>query len=65
MFKGSVAPNAAFMFVYNYNALDAATRADKCIKCGLCNKNCPQGLDIPKLLADVHSEVQKVEQGMK
>ncbi len=62
MYKGSTAPNAGFMFVYNYNALEESTRADKCIKCGLCNKNCPQNLDIPKLLDEVkkaHAEAEK------
>ena len=37
---------------------------DKCIKCGLCNKNCPQGLDIPKLLAEVEKTVKEVEKKM-
>ena len=64
MCKGSSAQNAAFMFVYNYNALDESTRADKCIKCGLCNKNCPQSLDIPKLLAEVDKKVKEVEKSM-
>lgn len=61
MYKGSTAANASFMFVYNYNALEESTRADKCIKCGLCNKNCPQSLDIPKLLAEVEAKVKEVE----
>ncbi len=64
MYKGSSAKNASFMFVYNYNALEESTRADKCIKCGLCNKNCPQGLDIPKLLAEVEKTVKEVEKKM-
>lgn len=64
MYKGNSAPNAGFMFVYNYNALEESTRADKCIKCGLCNKNCPQSLDIPKLLADVEKTHKEAEQRM-
>ena len=64
LYKASAQPNAAFMFVTNYNALKEEERADKCIHCGLCNKNCPQGLDIPKLLADVLAKVKEVEQGM-
>ena len=40
MYKGSTAANASFMFVYNYNALEESTRADKCIKCGLCGWGC-------------------------
>ena len=65
MYKSSDAPNADFMFVYNYNALEESSRADKCIKCGLCNKNCPQALDIPSLLAQVDKKVKEVEKSMK
>ncbi len=64
LYKASAQPNAEFMFVTNYNALKEEERADKCIHCGLCNKNCPQGLDIPKLLADVLAKVKEVEQRM-
>ena len=64
LYKASAQPNAEFMFVTNYDALKEEERADKCIHCGLCNKNCPQGLDIPKLLADVLAKVKEVEQGM-
>ena len=64
MYKGSSAPNAAFMFVYNYNALKEDQRADKCIDCGLCVKNCPQDLPIPKLLKEVDKAVKEVEKGM-
>lgn len=61
MYKGSSAPNAAFMFVYNYNALDESQKADKCIKCALCNKNCPQSLHIPELLAQVEKRLKKLK----
>ena len=64
MYKGSTAANAAFMFVYNYNALKEEQRADKCIECGLCIKNCPQDLQIPKLLKEVDKTVKEVEKGM-
>ncbi len=64
MYKGSSAPNASFMFVYNYNALKEDQRADKCIDCGLCVKNCPQDLPIPKLLKEVDKAVKEVEKGM-
>ena len=64
MYKGSTAANAAFMFVYNYNALKEEQRADKCIECGLCVKNCPQDLQIPKLLKEVDKTVKEVEKGM-
>ncbi|MGN0005503.1 MAG: 4Fe-4S binding protein [Candidatus Gastranaerophilaceae bacterium] len=49
------------MFAYNYKALDESTRADKCIDCKLCIKNCPQNLDIPELLKVVQKEVENVE----
>lgn len=64
MYKSSTQANRNFMFVYNYNALEESTRADKCIECGLCSRNCPQGLDIPKLLKEVQKEVENVEKKM-
>ena len=64
MYKSSTQANRNFMFVYNYNALDESSRADKCINCGLCNKNCPQALDIPKLLKEIDKKVKEVEKSM-
>ncbi len=58
VYKGSKQKNRNFMFVYNYNALDESTKADKCIDCGLCSKNCPQNLSIPKLLKEVEKELE-------
>ena len=52
------------MFVYNYKALKESEKADKCIDCKLCNKNCPQNLDIPELLKTVAKEVKEAEKGM-
>lgn len=49
-----------FMFGVNYNALKDNEKADKCINCHLCSKNCPQGLDIPALLKKVESTVERV-----
>ena len=49
-----------FMLNINYNALKEDERADKCINCHLCSKNCPQGLDIPALLKKVDETVQEV-----
>ncbi len=61
LYKSSNQPSKSFMFLYNYNALEDSTKADKCIDCKLCNKNCPQGLDIPKLLKEVLAEIKKVD----
>lgn len=49
-----------FMFGVNYTALKENERADKCINCHLCSKNCPQGLDIPALLKKVDATVKEV-----
>ncbi|MCD7878912.1 MAG: aldo/keto reductase [Candidatus Gastranaerophilales bacterium] len=54
-----------YTLLNSYNALDEAERADKCINCGLCSKNCPQNLDIPKLLKEVDTTFKKIEQEMK
>jgi len=64
IYKGSTLKTKDFMFVYNYKALDDATRADKCIDCKLCTKNCPQNLDIPKLLKEVQKTEEQVEKSM-
>ncbi len=61
IYKSSSLPTKSFMFVYNYNALNEDERADKCIDCKLCTKNCPQGLDIPELLKKVEMEVKKAD----
>ncbi len=50
-----------FMFKVNYEALKESERADKCINCNLCSKNCPQGLNIPALLKRVESAVARAE----
>lgn len=45
-------------FEFYYNSIAEEERADKCIKCNLCKKNCPQSLDIPALLEMVAAEVK-------
>ncbi len=47
------------MFKIYYETLAENEKADKCIKCNLCNRNCPQSLDIPTLLAKVDEEYKK------
>ena len=44
-----------------YETLDESERPDKCIKCNLCTKNCPQNLKIPELLAKVKDEYDKLK----
>ena len=45
--------NESSFFAMYYSTIDENQRPDKCIKCNLCNTNCPQGLNIPKLLSKV------------
>ena len=53
-----VTHNRHFFNIY-YETLANEERPENCIKCGLCNKNCPQSLDIPNLLANVSKEYNK------
>ncbi|MCR5262015.1 MAG: aldo/keto reductase [Candidatus Gastranaerophilales bacterium] len=45
-----------FFLIY-YNSLAESEKASNCIKCGVCNSNCPQSLNIPELLAKINEEV--------
>ena len=54
---------SAFHLKIYYETLSETEKADKCIKCGLCTKNCPQNLQIPELLATVEKEYEKAKQG--
>lgn len=49
------------LFKIYYESLAEEEKADKCIKCNLCNKNCPQSLDIPNLLTKIDEEYNKVK----
>ena len=51
------------IFSMYYSTLGESEKPDKCIKCGLCNKNCPQSLDIPNLLSKVESAYKEVTKG--
>ena len=42
------------LFILGYDGLNANARADRCIDCHLCSNNCPQKLNIPELLKEVH-----------
>lgn len=46
---------------FNYNVVHTAPgrKASDCIKCGKCEKVCPQHLPIRKLLEDVAKEFEK------
>ena len=49
------------MFTIYYDTLAEEEKAQNCIKCGLCNKNCPQSLDIPKLLEKISQEYEEIK----
>ena len=53
--------NSAFHLKIYYETLSDSEKANNCIKCGLCNKNCPQNLPIPDLLAQVQKEYEKAK----
>lgn len=48
-------------FTMYYDTLSESEQPDACIKCGLCNKNCPQNLDIPALLTKIADEYKKIK----
>ena len=47
---------------HDYNEIHTrpGSRASDCVKCGKCEKVCPQHLPIRKLLEDVAKEFEKV-----
>ncbi|MCL1972147.1 MAG: aldo/keto reductase [Endomicrobia bacterium] len=47
-------------FLKRYDSLKDREKADRCIKCNLCNENCPQLLDIPPLLAMVEETIKNL-----
>ena len=46
--------------IYNEIHTRPGSRASDCVKCGKCEKVCPQHLPIRKLLEDVAKEFEKV-----
>lgn len=57
------ASNNKGLFSMYYTTLDENEKPDKCINCKLCNSNCPQNLDIPKLLAQVEQTYNDIKTG--
>ena len=53
--------NNKMLFGIYYNTLADSEKPEKCIKCGLCSKNCPQNLDIPALLSKIAEEYKKIK----
>ena len=51
-----VKPNIIDKIVYSNGIVPEETGADQCISCGSCMRYCPQDLDIPALLNQVHEE---------
>ena len=40
-------------FKNNYATLGESRQADKCVKCGMCMKHCPQGINIPERMEEI------------
>ena len=49
------------MFGIYYDTLSEEENAHNCISCGLCNKNCPQSLEIPTLLKKIAKEYDEIK----
>jgi len=48
---------------YNRGLVEKGQGADKCVNCGACVKQCPQGIAIPEELAKVHEELVALAAG--
>ena len=55
------ATSDANAFISKYDALKDREKAHRCIKCGLCNSQCPQLLDIPNLLDKVIESINDLK----
>jgi hypothetical protein len=45
------------LFVRGYDALKNSEKISRCIECGSCRRDCPQGLDIPEVLKQIANEL--------
>lgn len=52
-----VKPHPIDKVVYQNSLVPTGEGADQCVSCGVCQQHCPQGLEIPELLARVHREL--------
>ena len=48
---------ASSKFMYG-RFFDEAERADKCAQCGQCDAKCPQGIEISKLMPEIHEKLK-------
>lgn len=44
-------------YIYQRVMMPSNSGADQCVSCGICMKQCPQGLEIPDLLKKVHADL--------
>jgi predicted aldo/keto reductase-like oxidoreductase len=52
-------PHPIDKIVYRRNYVQQGAGADRCVSCGTCTKHCPQALQIPELLQQVHAEMKE------
>jgi predicted aldo/keto reductase-like oxidoreductase len=52
-------------FLKRYDALPERCKAERCVRCNLCNEHCPQQLDIPPLLDKVKETLASLRNGVK
>lgn len=51
-----VKPHAIDKIVYKNAMVPSGSGSDRCVSCGVCTRHCPQALNIPGLLKDIHAE---------
>ena len=50
-------PSTIDQYVYKNVIVPSGAGADHCVSCGICQKHCPQTLNIPELLKTAHTEL--------